>query len=99
MHKALIVLALACATVTAQAAIVATMANEAGGSINLTDRKSVECGSGRRVAFAMHPAGDVIVGCWTFIEEKIHIRYEQGTNKMHEFGDFKWKQINQKGQL
>lgn len=97
MHKFIIALALAAAG-TANAAVIGTMPNKAGGTINLTNTKSEYCGKSRRVVFFMHPQGDVLMGCWTIVEEKIHIRYEQGTTRMHEFLDFDWKpeRINEK---
>ena len=61
---------------SAQAAVIGTIDNQAGGKINLTDNKG-SCPSGL-VAIASAPGKEAFFGCWSFDAEQVFIKYEDG---------------------
>lgn len=61
---------------SAQAAVIGTIDNQAGGKINLTDGKG-SCLSGL-MAIASIPGREAFFGCWFFDAEQVFIKYEDG---------------------
>lgn len=57
--------------------------NEGGGEIVLTSYATSTCGEGLKAMYAMLPNGTVYHGCWAYINEKAHVRYEDGSRKVY----------------
>ena len=86
MRKALLAVALAvlplCAMANDQARVVATMPNNVGGHIKLTNG-FCDATQEHFVAYTTAPNGDVAVGCWALLDNDVVIRYESGTVKVY----------------
>lgn len=57
----------------ARAEVVGEIANEAGGTISLTDdwgSASGPCGEDERLAFGTSSAGHVVLGCWVLVDKR-----------------------------
>ena len=67
--------------------IFATLPNESGGKIVLTDLQAA-CSDGQLVAIAYAPSGTTFKGCWTYADGLVFIKYEDGDMRTHEIGAF-----------
>ena len=65
--------------------------NKAGGSIVLSDKTSKACDAGENIAFATSPTGNVEFGCWTLLENRVWIKYQDGTLRVHDANTFTLK--------
>ena len=79
---------------TAHAGILATLQNDGGGQIVLTD---IACSSiqGAKVAYATSPKTNTLTGCWTIDEQYVHIFWDDD-QKIRSYELFLWK-VNKKG--
>lgn len=75
MKKLLLALLLAADMV--HAGNIATMKNQAGGLIYLTDAKTRDCKDGRAV-YATSSSGGSTWGCWFLIDDMIHVAWDTG---------------------
>lgn len=66
--------------------------NEGGGEIVLTEVKVAQCGETLRVAYAQLPGGDVLYGCWGFMQDKVHVRYMDGQRRVYDPKGFAMKE-------
>ena len=81
MKKLLLVLLLACSAVRAEPYLSA--ANEGGGEIILTIFTPASC-DGLKAMYAMLPSGVVFHGCWAYFNDKIHVRFEDGSRRVYD---------------
>ena len=58
-------------------------ANEGGGEIILTAYTVSSC-DGLKAMYAMLPNGTVYHGCWAYLNDKIHVRFEDGTRRVYD---------------
>lgn len=58
-------------------------ANEGGGEIILTSYTISTC-DGLKAMYAMLPNGTVYHGCWAYLNDKIHVRFEDGTRRVYD---------------
>lgn len=80
MKKFILALAMLCGSVNATEYW--TKPTEAGGRIVLTFTKTESCGS----LFFMYiekSTQEVDYGCWTVINERIHVRYDSGVRRIY----------------
>lgn len=71
-----------------QAAVVATMSNEAGGKIVLMD-DTIEACDGSYTAYSTSPKNQTIWGCWFVDDEFVHITWkEDNQTRSYPVGDF-----------
>lgn len=61
-----------------------TTPTQAGGRIVLTLEKADYCGNSLYVAYVEKTNQDVVYGCWSAINGKIHVRYNDGNRKVYE---------------
>lgn len=73
---------------SAQADIVATQANRAGGTISLTDDRHDNCARNLYMVLSTLETGQVVLGCWRPYAGKILIDWESGRSSMFETADF-----------
>lgn len=85
MKKLLLVLLLAYSSVRAEPYLSA--ANEGGGEIILTTYTVASC-DGLKAMYSMLPSGVVYHGCWVYINEKIHVKYEDGERRVYPIDNF-----------
>jgi hypothetical protein len=85
MKKLLLVLLLAFSSVRAEPYLSAT--NEGGGEIILTTFTPTSC-DGLKAMYSMLPSGVVYHGCWAYINEKIHVKYEDGERRVYPIDNF-----------
>jgi hypothetical protein len=81
MKKLLLVLLLACSAVRAQPYLSAK--NEGGGEIVLTSYTVSTCAEGLKAMYTMLPTGRVYHGCWAYINEKAHVKYDDGERRVY----------------
>ena len=67
----------------AQSAEYYTTPTELGGRIVLTFEKSDWCEKNLYIAYVEMTDQNVIYGCWAFVNEKIHVRYNDGTRRVY----------------
>lgn len=70
-----LLLATLLAPVTALAGVLATINNDGGGKIVLTDMKC-KAVENALVAYATNPKGSTLTGCWTLDENFVHILWD-----------------------
>jgi hypothetical protein len=57
---------------------------EAGGEIVLTGIKTEMCGDVLRLMYVVKSDQTVVYGCWGYMNDKIHVRYDDGTRKVYD---------------
>ena len=67
--------------------VFATMTNNAGGKIVLTDMQG-PCSEGQNVAIAYTSNGTTFKGCWTYADGLVFIKYDEGIMRTHEVEGF-----------
>ena len=72
----------------AHAGTVATMKNNAGGMIVLTDAR---CDKKSLVVYANSDTGKTMFGCWFVDDNFVFIRWNDGEIKTYPFGDWTYK--------
>ena len=85
MKKLALALLLVASAVRAEPYLSAT--NQGGGEIILTTYTVASC-DGLKAMYAMLPTGVVYHGCWAYINEKIHVRYEDGERRVYPIDHF-----------
>ena len=69
------------------AAILATMANNAGGKVAITDTKG-SCPEHQFMALTYNQAGETSTGCWFYLDGLIMVKWEGKTVRTYEAGGF-----------
>lgn len=87
MKKLLIVLMFVCGSANADQWLESK--NKQGGDIILTSYPSKDCEDYQRRMYATLPDGDVFYGCWAYLNEKFHVRMDDG--RRHVYGLEEWK--------
>ena len=72
---------------SAQADVIATLQNKAGGLIYLTDVKTKGCKDGRAV-FSTNSGGSSIWGCWFLDDVVVHIKWDDNGTSAFPAGSF-----------
>lgn len=85
MKKLALVLLLVASAVRAEPYLSAR--NEGGGEIVLTTYLTASC-DGLKAMYSMLPNGTVYHGCWAYINEKIHVKYEDGERRVYPIDNF-----------
>ena len=80
MKKLLLALSLVCCL--SNATTIATMKNEAGGLIVLTDSK---CDKNSRLAYGNDSSGNTVLGCWFTDDNFVFITWKDGSIKTYPF--------------
>lgn len=81
--KKLLILLLFCATAHAEDYLVAP--TESGGEIVLSMTRGVKnCGDTLFWMYLVTKSGDVFYGCWTYMHDKIHVRFDNGVRKVYD---------------
>jgi hypothetical protein len=80
--KKLLILLLFCANAYAGEYFVTP--TEAGGEIVLTNTKTNNCGDSLMFMYVVKSNQSVVYGCWAYINDKVHVRYEDGTRKVYD---------------
>ena len=65
--------------------------NNAGGKIVLTERDCVVSGktySGWYAMYSTIPSGDLVRGCWTVADKRVHVVYNDGTSRVYDIDSF-----------
>lgn len=75
----LLALAFTLAPLAAHAATVATIENQAGGTINLTDEKCLNDPASRFVYSRDAGGRIVLTGCWMFDGDFVFVKWDDGT--------------------
>ncbi len=95
MKKLAIALSLFAVFGAANADTMLTATNESGGSMNLTDNTTPQCtatGKDYRVVYSIRPDANnnrpPLRGCWKFVDDYVHILWENGGERMFEFTQF-----------
>jgi hypothetical protein len=57
---------------------------EAGGEIVLTLQKASTCGDSLYFMYVIKSDQSVVYGCWAYINNKIHVRYDDGNRKVYD---------------
>ena len=57
---------------------------EAGGEIVLTNTKTSSCGDSLMFMYVVKTDQSVVYGCWAYINDKIHVRYDDGNRKVYD---------------
>lgn len=57
---------------------------EAGGEIVLTNTKTTNCGDSLMFMYVVMADQSVVYGCWAYINDKIHVRYDNGNRKVYD---------------
>ena len=76
------------AVTSAYAGNLATMKNQAGGLIYLTDAKTRDCKDNGRAVYATSSSGGSTWGCWFLIDEMVHIVWDTGGTSAFPAGAF-----------
>lgn len=94
--KALLAVLLASISITALADSYA-MPNKAGGEIVITTR---ECPKEKRLlrAYNYESGGKVMEGCWTVLDERVHVVWSDGTRYTYPLDAFYIKSKDSKGE-
>lgn len=85
MKKIALALLLVCSSVRAELYLSAK--NEGGGEIVLTTYTVASC-EGLKAMYAMLPSGKTYYGCWAYVNDKIHVRYEDGERRVYPIDSF-----------
>jgi hypothetical protein len=81
--KKLLLILLFCTSAYAEEYLVAQ--TETGGEIVLSLTKGVTtCGENLYWMYLTTKNGDVFYGCWVYLHEKIHVRFDNGTRKVYD---------------
>lgn len=88
MRAALILLAALLAG-TAQAEVIASSENAAGGKILLTDAKG-NCAQGRLVMITTK-TGEYMTGCWSPYDDQVFVVYSDGESRLYPMTGFTLK--------
>ncbi len=62
-----------------------TAKSEGGGDIYLTKEKADACGKNLAVAYVIKPDQSIVYGCWAIVNDKIHVRYNDGHRVAYDF--------------
>ena len=57
---------------------------ESGGEIVLTNTKVRDCGDSLMFMYVIKSDQSVVYGCWAYINNKVHVRYNDGTRKVYD---------------
>lgn len=57
---------------------------EAGGEIVLTNTKTTGCGENLMFMYVVKSDQTVVYGCWAYINDKVHVRYDDGNRKVYD---------------
>ena len=69
------------------AAILATMANNAGGKVAITDT-SGSCPENQFMALTYSQSGDTSTGCWIYLDGLVMVKWEGKTVRTYEADSF-----------
>lgn len=86
MNKLLLSLVLVCSAATAGEYW--TMPTEAGGEVVLTNARSEICGESLLVMYLVKSNQEVVYGCWALINDKIHVRYDNGIRRAYDMSNW-----------
>lgn len=64
---------------------------KAGGKIVLTLEKADYCGKNLFVAYIETSQQDAIYGCWAGVNDRIHVRFNDGTRKVYDKEGWEYK--------
>ena len=70
-------------TSIAQADVLATAKNKAGGELILMTQQS-NCAKGERVIIARDAGGGISRGCWFFSDDYVYATYDNGNQRMYD---------------
>ena len=88
MFKAAILATALAISVSAQADVIATLENKAGGLIYLTDVATKGCSSNMKAVYATSKEGKSIWGCWFVDDVSVHIKWDSGDSSAFPAGAF-----------
>lgn len=88
MKKILATAVLAAAALNATAREVWVSKTESGGEIVITAEKSTHCEDSLRSMYLVMSTGEVVYGCWAMIDERIHVRYDNGVRRAYTLSGF-----------
>lgn len=57
--------------------------NDGGGEIILTTYATSDCKNGLKAMYSSLPNGKTYYGCWAYLNDKIHVRYEDGERRVY----------------
>jgi len=57
---------------------------ETGGEIVLTNSKTTNCGDNLMFMYVVMANQSVVYGCWAYINDKIHVRYDDGNRRVYD---------------
>jgi hypothetical protein len=80
--KRLLIMLLLC--VNARAGEYFVTPTEAGGEIVLTNTKTTNCGDNLMFMYVIKSDQSVVYGCWAYINDKVHVRYDDGNRKVYD---------------
>jgi hypothetical protein len=81
--KKLLVMLLFCVSAHAEEYLVTN--TEGGGEIVLSLSRGVTtCGDHLYWMYMVTKSGDVFYGCWAYMHEKIHVRFDNGIRKVYD---------------
>jgi hypothetical protein len=64
---------------------------KAGGKIVLTLERADWCGKNLYIAYIETSQQDAIYGCWTGVNDRIHVRFNDGTRKVYDKEGWEYK--------
>lgn len=90
MKRILLAASLAAASLAAHAGVIATMRNDAGGFVKLTDNTGTACSSSGRFVVSTTNRGRAITGCYYYTGTGVLINWDSGSGSSYfELDDFK----------
>lgn len=57
---------------------------ESGGEIVLTTIRTDNCGDSLMFMYVVKPDQGVVYGCWAYLNDKIHVRYDDGIRRVYD---------------
>lgn len=57
---------------------------ESGGEIVLTLQKANTCEDSLYLMYVVKSNQSVVYGCWAYINDRVHVRYNDGTRKVYD---------------
>ena len=88
MKKLLVPAILAAAAFNATAREVWVMKTQAGGEVIITGDKSTHCEDSLRSMYLVMSTGEVVYGCWALIDERVHVRFDNGVRRAYSLDGF-----------
>ena len=88
MKTLLVTAVLAAAAFNATAREVWVSPTEAGGEIVITGDQSAQCGEVLHTMYLVMKSGEVVYGCWALIDDRIHVRYDNGIRRAYTLDGF-----------